>query len=319
MELVDLPGRERVALGDRRKAAAVAATQREKEGTQRGVEERETQTQGRRGKDPVLSAQSWILVSCLPAAYKTKVDLLVPPRAPDEAVESAYIGLYTIVVALLYLHTPSGSGGATGNETAETQTSQTEDTTEPISDAKLHRYLDRLGLSEWAPMGVEGANLDKLLARMLREGYVERRRDMSGGEEVVEWVVGPRGKREVGREAVAGFVRAIYGFGVDGSGRGLEMPPQGDEDDGEEGGQRRRPVKMEKDELEGRLKRTLGDVVAMKIDDQRGRMGAEPEEEEQGQRAESGRRRTRDAGEGRAARPSGRRRRDDDEEMDDDE
>ncbi|KAK5937069.1 hypothetical protein PMZ80_010609 [Knufia obscura] len=329
MELVDLPSRERVGLNERRKAASQKATQKEAATQRRARDEDEgggveTQTQGRR-KDPVLSAQSWILVSTLPTAYKTRPELLVPSRAPDQGVESAYVALYTIIVSLLYLHTPSGGGGDSAKQVS--QGKESEDATEPISDAKLHRYLSRLSLSEWTPMGVEGANVEKLLARMMREGYVERRRDNSGGEEVVEWVVGPRGKREVGRMGVAGLVRGVYGFGVDGEGRGLEVPVVDGEDGDEEGEpQRRRPVKMEKDELERRLKRTLGGVVGLKIGNggQGGVVEAEGEpepeqeqEEEREERAEGSRRRNRNANEGRAPRRSGRRRGGDEDDEDD--
>lgn len=323
MELVDLPGRERVGLSDRRKAVSQKATQRETQ-TQRARDgEMDRETQGRR-KDPVLSAQNWILVSCLPKQYKARPELMVPSRAPDQGVESAYVALYTVIVGLVYLHTPSGGvedqkdGQGQGQGQGQVKESA-EDSTEPISDAKLHRYLSRLNLSEWAPMGVEEANVEKLLARMMREGYLEKRRDTSGSEEVVEWVVGPRGKREVGRRGVAGLVRGVYGFGVDGSGKGLEMPQPDGEEEEVDGQQqtRRRPVKMEKDELESRLKRTLGDVVALKIQDQNG--AAEPEAEldgEEDERPERTRRGNRDADERSAPRRSGRRRHNED---DDDE
>jgi len=321
MELVDLPGRERVGLNERRKAVglkaqAQATTQRDRDRDNRDVEmvdglETQTQTQGRRNvKDPVLSAQSWILVSCLPAPYRARPALMVPSRAPDQAVESAYVALYTMVVALMYLHTPSGGGGAEAARGEDDDGSGTS-TTEPISDAKLHRYLSRLNLSEWTPMGVEGANVDKLLARMVREGYVEKRRETSGGEEVVEWVVGPRGRREVGRKGVAGLVRGVYGFGVDGSGLGLEMPRADDGDEQEEGEQharKRRPVKMEKDELEARLKRTLGDGVALRGQQQNG--AADPGDEHDENRREL----NADADERNGPRRSGRRRRDHDDE-----
>lgn len=52
---------------------------------------------------------------------------------------------------------------------------------------------------------------EKLLQRLAKEGYLEKRRDTTGGEEVIEWVVGPRGKVEVGEKGVQGFVRAVYG------------------------------------------------------------------------------------------------------------
>lgn len=54
---------------------------------------------------------------------------------------------------------------------------------------------------------------EKLLQRLAKETYLEKRRDTSSGEEIIEWVVGPRGKIEVGERGVQGFVRAVYGGG----------------------------------------------------------------------------------------------------------
>lgn len=36
-------------------------------------------------------------------------------------------------------------------------------------------------------------------------------KDSSSGEEVVEYMVGPRGKAEIGEDGVAGVVRSVYG------------------------------------------------------------------------------------------------------------
>lgn len=286
MELVDLPVRERTGLNDRRKAASQKATQKETQATQRArqreveiMQDEDTQSRGR-AKDPVLSAQSWILVNILPEKYRARPELFKPSKAPDEGSESTYIALYTLVVSLLYLHTPSGPVGDAKKE-SQGPGSQVEDSTEPMSDAKLQRYLGRLNLSDWTPMGTEGANVEKMLARMIREGYIEKRRDSTGGEEIIEWVVGPRGKREVGRRGVAGLVRGVYGFGVDGRVNRLEEPLRAEEADGaDDGGQSRPAVKMEKSELERRLKRTLGDVVSLKVDERQPAVtgvGQEPE------------------------------------------
>lgn len=52
---------------------------------------------------------------------------------------------------------------------------------------------------------------EKLLQKLAKEGYLEKRRDTSSGEEIIEWVVGPRGKIEVGERGVQGFIKAVYG------------------------------------------------------------------------------------------------------------
>jgi melanoma-associated antigen len=51
---------------------------------------------------------------------------------------------------------------------------------------------------------------EKLLQKLTKEGYLEKRRDTSSGEEIIEWAVGPRGKIEVGERGVQGLVRAVY-------------------------------------------------------------------------------------------------------------
>lgn len=78
-----------------------------------------------------------------------------------------------------------------------------------------------------------GEKTEKVLKRMEREGYIVKvtERD-GGGEESVEYVVGPRGKAEVGEIGVVGMVKKVYG---------------------------KRDV--EADELERRLVRSLGEVV----------------------------------------------------------
>ena len=53
---------------------------------------------------------------------------------------------------------------------------------------------------------------DKVLKRMEREGYVIRVKEASGtGEDDVYWVVGPRGKVEVGDAGSVGLVEEVYG------------------------------------------------------------------------------------------------------------
>lgn len=50
-----------------------------------------------------------------------------------------------------------------------------------------------------------------MLQRLIKDGYLVRNREMDGGEEVIEYMVGPRGKVEVGEKGVAGLVREVYG------------------------------------------------------------------------------------------------------------
>jgi DNA-binding PadR family transcriptional regulator len=56
---------------------------------------------------------------------------------------------------------------------------------------------------------------DKVLQRMVKEQYLVKIRDTSTGEEQIEYMVGPRGKTEIGEEGAGGLVRAVYGNSVE--------------------------------------------------------------------------------------------------------
>lgn len=105
--------------------------------------------------------------------------------APD--VDSAYIGLYSMVITLILL-----SGGT-------------------ISEGKLDRFLKRMNAADTTPVDTT----EKVLARMVKDGYVVKIRDTQGGEELIDYMVGPRGKVEVGNEGAAKLVRTVYGDDVE--------------------------------------------------------------------------------------------------------
>ncbi|KAI9881139.1 MAG: hypothetical protein M1830_008297 [Pleopsidium flavum] len=149
-------------------------------------------------------------------------------RVPTAGTEATYIALYTFIHTLLAL-SPSGS----------------------LPESKLSRYLNRMNLSTSTPLG----STEKLLQRLVKEGYIVRYRDSSGGEEVVEYMVGPRGKVEVGEEGVRGLVRGVYGK-VDAEAEELERRiDKGLAIDGEE---RRRRDEGRQEDGEGTGKKTPG-------------------------------------------------------------
>ena len=128
-------------------------------------------------------------------------------------MESAYIGLYSFIIAIISL-----CGGS-------------------CDEGKLERYLKRAHADQYTPV----EKTDKLLARMIKEGYLVKIRDSGGGgEEQVEYMVGPRGKVEVGASGVSGLVKTIYAdsdiddldqriaksLGVQGSGRRAQADEQ---------------------------------------------------------------------------------------------
>lgn len=98
-------------------------------------------------------------------------------------MESAYTGLYTFIIGLILLN-----GGS-------------------LQEQKLDRYLSRVNAETYTPID----RTDRFLQRLCKEGYLLRNREMDGGDEIIEYMVGPRGKVEVGARGVAGLVREVYG------------------------------------------------------------------------------------------------------------
>jgi melanoma-associated antigen len=121
-------------------------------------------------------------MSTLPSAFRTP-EILPPSKAPTSFAESSYTALYTFIISIITL-----SGGS-------------------VLEQKLDRYLMRTSIEQYTPV----ARTDHLLQRLCKEGYLIRNREMDGGEEVIEYMVGPRGKIEVGESGVAGVVRKVYG------------------------------------------------------------------------------------------------------------
>lgn len=121
-------------------------------------------------------------MSTLPPSFRTP-EILPPSKAPTSFLDSTYTALYTFIISVITL-----SGGS-------------------ILEQKLDRYLKRTNIEQYTPID----RTDRLLQRLCKEGYLVRNREMDGGEEVIEYMVGPRGKIEVGESGVSGLVRKVYG------------------------------------------------------------------------------------------------------------
>jgi DNA-binding PadR family transcriptional regulator len=76
-----------------------------------------------------------------------------------------------------------------------------------MPEGKLDRALRRMNADQSTPLGTK----DKTLAAMVKDGYIVKIKDTTGGEETVDYIVGPRGKVEVGRDSIADFIRIMYG------------------------------------------------------------------------------------------------------------
>lgn len=97
--------------------------------------------------------------------------------------EAQYMAICTVVVSILSL----SQGG--------------------LTDSKLTSYLRRLNLESHTPVGP----LKDTLARMKRDGYINRVTEQTVEDESITWHVGPRGKVEIGKMSVRGFVHEVYG------------------------------------------------------------------------------------------------------------
>ncbi|EEH20025.2 hypothetical protein PABG_02284 [Paracoccidioides brasiliensis Pb03] len=163
------------------------------------------------------TSKTWTVITALPPAFRTPT-ILPPAKAPSSITESTYTAIYTFIISTILL-----SGGS-------------------IREQKLDRLLRRVNADNFTPI----ERTDRLLARLCKEGYIVRNREMDGVEEVVEYLVGPRGKVEVGVAGVSGLIREVYGFGNrsgngDGDGNECAAKTQG-----------------EVEAFERRLKRSLG-------------------------------------------------------------
>lgn len=76
-----------------------------------------------------------------------------------------------------------------------------------ISNEKLMRHLRRLNAEENTPLD----KTESLLAKMQKQGYIVKIKDNSSGDDITEWMVGPRGKVEIGKNGVRGLVETVYG------------------------------------------------------------------------------------------------------------
>lgn len=143
---------------------------------------RDRRAAAQRGQNATKGSSSYVLVSILRRDMRGP-EIAAPSLAPSTKDEASYIGLYTFIIACISL-----SGGTLSNE-------------------KLLRNLRRLNAEENTPLDTT----ENLLARMQRQGYVVKIRDSTGQDEAVNWMVGPRGKIEVGDHGVRGLVKEVYG------------------------------------------------------------------------------------------------------------
>ncbi|EME88116.1 uncharacterized protein MYCFIDRAFT_100179, partial [Pseudocercospora fijiensis CIRAD86] len=128
---------------------------------------------------------SWILRSILPSEFHNPI-ILHPSFAPTPKDEAQYTGIYTVLVSAIMM-----AGGQLNND-------------------KMERYLQRLKIDDQTPV-VDYEKNERLMKRMEKDGYIARVKESSGtGEDDIYWVVGSRGKIEVGQDGVRGITTTVY-------------------------------------------------------------------------------------------------------------
>ncbi|KAK6331138.1 hypothetical protein TWF696_003207 [Orbilia brochopaga] len=181
--MVELPATtEKVSLAQQRRQAAAEA--------QRGGGGGEAVKAAAKKKDATTGSKSWQLVSVLPEKFR--IPALLASQLPDD---QTVLGIGSAIVAIVYLSNRS------------------------IGENLLKRHLRKFGIDD--RIAVEGnretGRVENILAKLVKDGYLVKLRDevVPGQEQTFTYVIGPRGKLEMGREGVLAYVRRVY-EGADG-------------------------------------------------------------------------------------------------------
>lgn len=100
---------------------------------------------------------------------------------PFGVKEQAYIGLTTMIVSLIYLNGRS------------------------IAETKLDRYLRRMN----ADRSTAAGDTEKVLQSMIRHGYISKQKDDNANDGTFNYVLGPRGKVEIGTDGVLSMIKTV--------------------------------------------------------------------------------------------------------------
>jgi hypothetical protein len=172
MKMTELPQKEKVTLKDRMGECRLKLYIR------RGL----IVAAVRKNSTVSASSKVYVLSSILPAAYRGE-GIVAVSKCPTTNAEASYVGFYAIIVCLIQLN-----GGK-------------------LADSKLERYLKRMNADVNTPMD----RTEMVLQKMIKQGYVVKIKDTVGEDEIMEWIVGPRGKIEFDTSAVAALVEKVYG------------------------------------------------------------------------------------------------------------
>ncbi|KAI5369848.1 Putative MAGE domain, melanoma-associated antigen, MAGE domain, winged helix WH1 [Septoria linicola] len=143
----------------------------------RAAQKKDSQSQSK-------TTSAWILTNVLPTELRDPA-ILAPPSAPTTDIDAQYTAIYTLLVSLTLL-----SGGT-------------------LPDTKMDRYLRKLGIDDRTPVpGYE--KIEQLMKRLEKDGYLYKLKESTGtGEDDTYYVVGPRGRVEIGEDGVRGLTRTV--------------------------------------------------------------------------------------------------------------
>lgn len=175
MEMVPLASKEKVTLKDR--LSMIFSGGNHKHRTHIFLEEAGKGVKGSK------ASTSYVLTTTLPDVYRTPA-IIPPAKIGSDWEEATYTGLCTAVIAIISMSTEH-----------------------TISDARLLSLLEKLNAEEYMLLD----KTDEVLKRMARDGYIYKITDRDSEGEKISWMVGPRGKAQVGNSGVLGLVTEVYG------------------------------------------------------------------------------------------------------------
>jgi len=74
-----------------------------------------------------------------------------------------------------------------------------------IAETKLDRYLRRMN----ADRSTAAGETEKVLQSMIRHGYISKQKDDNANDGTFDYVLGPRGKVEIGTDSVLSMVKTV--------------------------------------------------------------------------------------------------------------
>ena len=127
-------------------------------------------------------------MTTLPAEIRALPDLL----EGDNEKDRTYQGFVTMIVSLIYLNAGVLQEGRYRLGSL-------------LNLESLSRYLRYLSIEENTPL----MTTEKLLGLMVKQGYIEKVKDMVTGEPRFDYHLGPRGKIEVGKKGTLEFISRV--------------------------------------------------------------------------------------------------------------